>query len=64
MREKITNFKLQIPNTHGKIARRVKIKVPVEWDPSIGEWMMPPESLRLVEKAKAREMSTNQEQNQ
>lgn len=53
---KTTDFTLQIPDAEGKIVRRVKIKVPVEWDEAIGEWMMTPEALRMVEDAKAREM--------
>jgi hypothetical protein len=49
-------FTLRIPDAEGKIVRRVKVKVPVEWDEAIGEWMMTPESLRMVEEAKACEM--------
>jgi DNA-binding transcriptional regulator YiaG len=56
MKTKTTDFTLQIPDAEGKIVRRVKIKVPVEWDEAIGEWMMTPEALRMVEDAKAREM--------
>ena len=56
MRTKLTDFTLQIPDAKGKIVRRVKVKVPVEWDEAIGEWMMTPEALRMVEDAKAREM--------
>ena len=56
MKKKLTDFTLQIPDAEGKIVRRVKVKVPVEWDEAIGEWMMTPEALRMVEDAKAREM--------
>jgi DNA-binding transcriptional regulator YiaG len=56
MKTKLTDFTLQIPDAEGKIVRRVKVKVPVEWDEAIGEWMMTPEALRMVEDAKAREM--------
>ena len=56
MKTKTTHFTLQIPDAEGRIVRRVKIKVPVEWDEAIGEWMMTPEALRMVEDAKAREM--------
>lgn len=56
MKKKLTGFTLQIPDAEGKIVRRVKVKVPVEWDEAIGEWMMTPEALRMVEDAKAREM--------
>jgi len=56
MKTKTTEFTLQIPDAERKIVRRVKIKVPVEWDEAIGEWMMTPEALRMVEDAKAREM--------
>lgn len=56
MKTKTTDFTLQIPDAEGNIVRRVKIKVPVEWDEAIGEWMMTPEALRMVEDAKAREM--------
>ncbi len=40
----------------GKIIRRVEVEVLLEWDESIGEWMMTPEALRKAEIAKAREM--------
>jgi DNA-binding transcriptional regulator YiaG len=56
MTTKTTDFTLQIPDAEGNIVRRAKIKVPVEWDEAIGEWMMTPEALRMVEDAKAREM--------
>jgi DNA-binding transcriptional regulator YiaG len=56
MKTKTTDFTLQIPDAEGKIVRRVKIKVPVEWDEAIGEWMMTPEALRMVEDTKARQM--------
>jgi DNA-binding transcriptional regulator YiaG len=56
MKTKHTDFTLQIPDAEGKVVRRVKVKVPVEWDEAIGEWMMTPEALRMVEDAKAREM--------
>jgi DNA-binding transcriptional regulator YiaG len=56
MKKKLTDFTLQIPDAEGKIVRRAKIKVPVEWDEAVGEWMMTPEALRMVEDAKAREM--------
>jgi len=56
MKKKLTDFTLQIPDAEGKIVRRVKVKVPVEWDEAVGEWMMTPEALRMVEDAKAREM--------
>jgi hypothetical protein len=52
MKIKNAEFELQIPNSSGKVVRRVTILVPVEWDEVIGEWMMTPEGLRMVESAK------------
>lgn len=56
MKIKLADFTLKIPASSETIARRVKVKVPVEWDESIGEWMMTPEALRIAEETKAREM--------
>lgn len=59
MKTKIVDFSLHIPDADGKIIRYAEVKVPVEWDENIGEWMMTPEALRTVERAKASEMGNS-----
>jgi DNA-binding transcriptional regulator YiaG len=46
-----------IPTADGSaVAERIPIRVPMEWDPEIGEWLLTPEAEALIETTKARHM--------
>jgi len=49
-------FIVTIPAADGQaIARTVDIQVPMEWDISIGEWLLAPEATEMIKRTKARE---------
>ena len=57
MKTKTEPFEVLIPTPDGKqVAERVPIEVVHEWDEEIGEWLLSPESLKLIEDTKARHM--------
>jgi DNA-binding transcriptional regulator YiaG len=46
-----------IPTADGlAVAARIPIRVQMEWDPEIGEWLLTPEAEALIETTKARHM--------
>ena len=50
-------FDVTIPTTDGeRIAERISIVIPMEWDDEIQEWLMTDEGLQKVEETKARHM--------
>ncbi len=50
-------FEVLIPTPDGQdVAERVSIDVVHEWDDEIGEWLLTPESLKLIDDTKARHM--------
>jgi hypothetical protein len=54
--DQLRPFTVTIPTTDGKtVARTVEIKIPMEWDIEIGEWLLAPEATEQIERTKARE---------
>lgn len=50
-------FDVTIPAADGeKVAAHVSLLVPMEWDESIGEWLLTPDALDEIEATKARHM--------
>jgi DNA-binding transcriptional regulator YiaG len=46
-----------IPTPDGRsVAERIPIRVPMEWDAELGEWLLTPEAETMIEAAKARHM--------
>lgn len=51
------DFKVSIPTVDGEnIAELVQIRIPMEWDDELEEWMMTDGGLKQVEETKARHM--------
>lgn len=56
-RIEMRNFEVVIPSADGlKVAERIPIQVPMEWDPNLKEWLITPEAEALLENTKARHM--------
>ena len=50
-------FEIAVPNLEGDaVAERVTVRVPVEWDEAIGEWLLTPEAHEIIDGTKARLM--------
>lgn len=50
-------FEVSIPTPDGKgIAEKGWVKITVEWDDEIGEWLVTPESLKKIDRVKAEMM--------
>ena len=51
------DHEVTIPTADGSaVAERIPIKVPMEWDEEIGEWLLTPEAEVMIENTKARHM--------
>jgi DNA-binding transcriptional regulator YiaG len=51
------DFEVVIPSADGqRIAERISVKVPMEWDPEMQEWLITPDGVEFLERTKARYM--------
>ncbi len=56
-RIELRTFIVTIPAADGeKVAAKVSLLVPMEWDESIGDWLLTPDALDEIEATKARHM--------
>ena len=56
-RIEVRDYEVVIPTADGqRVAERIPIKVPMEWDPDLQEWLITPEAEELLESTKARHM--------
>jgi len=54
---KLRRHEVVVPTPDGTaVAERIPIKVPMEWDAGLGEWLITPEAEQILETAKARHM--------
>jgi transcriptional regulator with XRE-family HTH domain len=55
MKTKVTEFEVAVPNADGTgIAERVMVKIPLEWDEELKEWLLTAEAHQIIEDTKAR----------
>ena len=51
------DYEVLVPTIEGDaVASRVSIRVMVEWEPTVQEWLLTPESIQKIEDTKARHM--------
>lgn len=56
-RTEMRDFEVVIPTADGlKVAERIPLQVPMEWDPELKEWLLTPAAEELLESTKARHM--------
>lgn len=54
---KVRPFEVVVPTADGTaVAERIPIKIPMEWDEELGEWLITPEAEQTLEETKARHM--------
>lgn len=56
-RVELRDFEVVIPTVDGtRIAERIPVKIPMEWDPEMQQWLITPEGEASLENTKARHM--------
>jgi hypothetical protein len=54
---KLRAHEVTIPTSDGQsVAERIPIRVPMQWDAELGEWLLTPDAEAIIENAKARHM--------
>lgn len=57
MKTKFQDFEVRIPNLEGEgIAETVTVKVPLEWDEELKQWLLTHKGNQIIEDTKARHM--------
>jgi DNA-binding transcriptional regulator YiaG len=57
MKTKIEDFEILVPNSEGtSVAERVKVRIPLQWDEELDEWLLTREAHEIIEDTKARYM--------
>src|SRR5436190_21980164 len=57
MKTKIGNIEVRVPNVDGTgVAERVRVEVPMKWDPELNEWLLTEDAHQIIDDTKARHM--------